>query len=320
MMKKTLTRCGGLLAIAVLVAGCQSKGEGEPERTPQPVSKEAPFKQTAHDGAPWWDKDVANIPDATPTPHYGPYKAAPYSVLGKKYYPMQSALEYQETGLASWYGTKFHGQDTANGEKYDLYAMTAAHKTLPLPSYVKVTNLDNQRTVIVRVNDRGPFYAERIIDLSFAAAKKLGFVEKGVAPVKVEGIDPEAWQAKQRRPATIPAENIAEVEVPEYEPPQEQHAAALTPAQVKPAVAATSAATGLYLQAGAFVNPDAAQLLRDKLNAMTQASVFVNSVVVGEQVLHRVRIGPIATRSDAVNLQQRIKEADLATPSLVYNK
>ncbi|MFP3519286.1 septal ring lytic transglycosylase RlpA family protein, partial [Pseudomonas sp. SIMBA_077] len=104
------------------------------------------------------------------------------------------------SGTASWYGTKFHGQNTANGEVYDLYGMSAAHKTLPLPSYVKVTNLDNNRSVILRVNDRGPFYSDRIIDLSYAAAKKLGYAETGTARVKVEGIDPQQWWAQRGRP------------------------------------------------------------------------------------------------------------------------
>ena len=102
---------------------------------------------------------------------------------------MQDGRNYRESGLASWYGTKFHGQLTANGEDYDLYGMTAAHKTLPLPTYVRVTNLENNRTIIVRVNDRGPFYSDRIIDLSYAGAKKLGFAERGTAMVRVEGIE-----------------------------------------------------------------------------------------------------------------------------------
>ncbi|WP_164650876.1 septal ring lytic transglycosylase RlpA family protein, partial [Pseudomonas viridiflava] len=123
--------------------------------------------------------DVSRIPDATPTLHTGPYKANPYTVLGKTYFPMSESKRYVASGTASWYGTKFHGQNTANGEVYDLYGMSAAHKTLPLPSYVKVTNLDNNRTVILRVNDRGPFYSDRIIDLSYAAAKKLGYAESG---------------------------------------------------------------------------------------------------------------------------------------------
>ena len=155
------------------------------------------------DGAPWWDVDVSKIPDATPTLHTGPYKANPYTVLGKSYFPLQESKTYVQSGTASWYGTKFHGQNTANGEVYDLYGMSAAHKTLPLPSYVRVTNLDNNRTVILRVNDRGPFYSDRIIDLSYAAAKKLGYAETGTARVKVEGIDPAQYWAQRGKPAPL---------------------------------------------------------------------------------------------------------------------
>lgn len=119
----------------------------------------------------------------------------PYTVLGKTYRLLPTSKGYIETGIASWYGTKFQGRPTANGEKYNLYAMTAAHKTLPIPAYVKVTNLDNQRSVVVRVNDRGPFHSDRIIDLSYAAAVKLGYAEKGTARVKVTAIDPTAGRA-----------------------------------------------------------------------------------------------------------------------------
>lgn len=119
----------------------------------------------------------------------------PYTVLGKTYSLLPTSKGYIESGIASWYGTKFQGRPTANGEKYNLYAMTAAHKTLPIPAYVKVTNLDNQRSVVVRVNDRGPFHSDRIIDLSYAAAVKLGYAEKGTARVKVTAIDPTAGRA-----------------------------------------------------------------------------------------------------------------------------
>ncbi|EXF42919.1 RlpA family lipoprotein [Pseudomonas sp. BAY1663] len=175
-------------------------------------------------------------------PHYGPVKANPYTVLGKTYYPISDGRRYSATGTASWYGTKFHGQPTANGEKYDLYGMSAAHKTLPLPSYVKVTNLDNGKSVTLRVNDRGPFYSDRIIDLSFAAAKKLGYAESGTARVKVEGIDPQAWWAEQGRPVpTVLAQpQLASVQpgsrlaqpIEQYTPPPQQHAAAAVPVEI----------------------------------------------------------------------------------------
>lgn len=193
-MSAIWTRLVVLGVTGLLLASCSSTpAPSSTQSKPAGSSGPGDYARPHKDGAPWWDVDVSQIQDAVPMPHYGPYKANPYTVLGKTYFPISDGRRYSATGTASWYGTKFHGQPTANGEKYDLYGMSAAHKTLPLPTYVKVTNLDNGRTVTLRVNDRGPFYSDRIIDLSFAAAKKLGFAESGTARVKVEGIDPEQW-------------------------------------------------------------------------------------------------------------------------------
>lgn len=307
-----------LLVVGLTLHGCGSKKSKPPAKTP--VSKSpAPYQQSKQDGAPWWDKDVSGIPDAVPTPHYGPVKAAPYVVLGKKYYPIQSAHNYRETGLASWYGTKFHGLHTANGETYDLYGMTAAHKTLPLPSYVKVTNLDNGRSVTLRVNDRGPFYSDRIIDLSFAAAKKLGYADKGVARVRVEGIDPVKWQAQHGRKSQAVAaaaptvEPVRQTAVETYVPPAQQHAGALSPAEIGRQVEPR----GMYLQIGAFANPDAAQLLSDRIGRVVSESVRISPVVRGDQVLHRVRVGPLKGNGQADSLSQQIRWAGLGNPALI---
>jgi len=328
-------RLTALSLLGLLLASCTSS------RAPAPVpevpsggiSGPTNYTQPHRDGAPWWDVDVSRIPDAVPMPHYGKYKASPYSVLGKTYYPMMDGPSYRATGTASWYGTKFHGQATANGEAYDLYGMTAAHKTLPLPSYVRVTNLDNGKTVILRVNDRGPFYSDRIIDLSFAAAKKLGYAESGVARVQVEGIDPQEWWAQQGKPvplvlaqpqmankAAAPAQTssaplMAPAET--YTPPPEQHAAAVMPSQIDSKKNASPAASGLFLQAGAFANPDAAELLKDKLSQMASAPVFISSVTHNQQVLHRVRLGPISTQDEALQLQNSIRLANLGQATLV---
>ncbi len=309
-----------LLAAGLVLQGCGSKPARQQKVAvvKQPVPA-APYKQSKNDGAPWWDKDVSSIPDATPMPHYGPVKASPYVVLGKKYYPIQSAHKYRQTGTASWYGTKFHGLQTANGETYDLYGMTAAHKTLPLPSYVKVTNLENGRSVTLRVNDRGPFYSDRIIDLSFAAAKKLGFAEKGVARVSVEGIDPDRWWAQRgQKPPVVGTwqaqpEPALQAGVEEYVPPVQQHAGALLPLEVNPAVDTS----GIYLQVGAFANPDAAQLLRDKLSDLTASVVRVSSVAREQQVLHRVRIGPLSGLQQAENIRLQVQQAGLGSPTLL---
>jgi rare lipoprotein A len=318
-------------ALALLLASCSSN------RTPQPVAPQSTGKISGpgqytrphRDGAPWWDVDVSKIPDAVPMPHYGSVKASPYTVFGKQYYPIPDARRYQAVGLASWYGTKFHGQATANGETYDLYGMTAAHKTLPLPSYVRVTNLENGKSAILRVNDRGPFYSDRIIDLSFAAAKKLGYAESGTSRVKVEGIDPHEWWAQQGRPVplvlaapqpatqvTTQAQSIAQP-VEQFSPPPQQHAAAVLPVQIDAKKNASVGVSGLYLQVAAFANPDAAELLKAKLSETVAAPVFISSVVRNQQILHRVRLGPVGSQGEAEQLQDSVRLANLGEPTLV---
>jgi rare lipoprotein A len=316
-------------ALAILLASCSTS------RSPQSGNavRSAPgldINRAHKDGAPWWDVDVSRIPDAVPTLHQGPYKANPYTVLGKTYFPLTDSKRYVATGTASWYGTKFHGQDTANGEKYDLYGMSAAHKTLPLPSYVRVTNLDNNRSVILRVNDRGPFYSDRIIDLSYAAAKKLGYAEIGTARVKVEGIDPQEWWASRGRPAPLmldepqvvaqpaaPAFTASTGTIEQYTPPPQQHAVAVMPSPIEAKKNVSGPASGLFLQVGAFANPDAAELLRSKLSGIVQAPVFVSSIVRSQQTLYRVRMGPVNTPGEAQQLAANVRSANLGQPSVV---
>ncbi|MCY1265858.1 Endolytic peptidoglycan transglycosylase RlpA [compost metagenome] len=323
--------CFGLTA--ALLASCTSSRAPQPTQPSAGISGPSDYNRPHRDGAPWWDVDVSRIPDAVPMPHNGPFKNNPYTVLGKTYYPLNDSRSYNVVGTASWYGTKFHGQATANGEQYDLYGMTAAHKTLPLPSYVRVTNLDNGKSVIVRVNDRGPFYSDRVIDLSFAAAKKLGYAETGTARVKVEGIDPQRWWAQQGRsmplvmappkmaaaqPAAAQAQAVAMAQPIEvYTPPPAQHAAPVVPVQVDAKKNASLPADGLYLQVGAFANPDAAELLKAKIGSLTGAPAFVSSVVRNQQTLYRVRLGPIGTQAEASRMQDSIRVANLGTPTLV---
>lgn len=269
-----------------LLTACSSSSV----KTPAPSQPSAPSSRPAVDGPPSYFMDVSQIPDAVPTPHTGAYKASPYTVLGQSYTPMQDGRNYREVGLASWYGTKFHGQNTANGEVYDLYGMTAAHKTLPLPTYVYVTNQANGRRIIVRVNDRGPFYSDRIIDLSYAAAKKLGFAEQGTARVLVEGIDPVAWQ-QQNNPGYLVRNN----------PPQET----------------LPSGQELYLQVGAFSSNQAAEQLRQRLQGVVNATVFVSPVEQNAQTLHRVRLGPVASHAEAQQLIDAVRLANLGNPTLV---
>jgi len=167
----------GLASLALIITcftACTTKGPLEPA-----------------DDAPPNPRDVSGIPNAVPKneplSRYG--NPASYVVYGKRYHTLSSSKGYKEQGMASWYGTKFHGKRTSSGEPYDLYGMTAAHKTLPLPTYVEVTNLRNDRSVIVKVNDRGPFHDDRLIDLSYTAAVKLGIVGHGTGHVEVTAID-----------------------------------------------------------------------------------------------------------------------------------
>lgn len=329
-MRVTPTRLVTYTALALLVASCSTSRAPSPTTQGGNLSGPADYNRPHKDGAPWWDVDVSRIPDAVPMPHYGAYKANPYTVLGQTYYPLPDGRNYKAVGTASWYGTKFHGQATANGEKYDLYGMSAAHKTLPLPSYVRVTNLENGKSVILRVNDRGPFYSDRIIDLSFAAAKKLGYAEVGTARVKVEGIDPQQWWAQQGKPVPLvmaqpqmaqvqpqPIAQVASAPVEQYTPPPQQHAAAVLPVQIDAKKNASVGASGLYLQAGAFANPDAAELLKAKLSETVAAPVFISSVVRNQQILHRVRMGPIGTQGEAQQIQDSVRLANLGQPTLV---
>lgn len=277
--------CLGMALLAACSSSSVNRGDSASVGKPRP----------AQDGAPSYFQDVSKIPDAVPRPHNGPYKAAPYTVLGRSYKPMQDGRAYRESGLASWYGTKFHGQLTANGENYDLYGMTAAHKTLPLPSYVSVTNLDNQRSIIVRVNDRGPFHSDRIIDLSYAGAVKLGFAEQGTARVKVEGIDPVAWQQQNNPGAPVRTQSQP----------------------VSPAAQTAALHGGLYLQLGAFASDQAAEQLRRQVQGLVQAPVFVSPVKVDARTLHRVRLGPMDNHDEAQQLMEKLRLANLGSPALV---
>ncbi|SEP63113.1 rare lipoprotein A [Ectothiorhodospira magna] len=182
---------GGRLSVVLLVltvTACSGpRGSGVP-----PASPTSPASPAEQDGAPHPSRipDLSRIPEpiprAEPPSRYGNPES--YVVFGRRYTTLNSAAGYRERGIASWYGTKFHGRRTSSGEPYDMFAMTAAHTSLPLPTYVRVTNLDNGRSVVVRVNDRGPFVDNRIIDLSYAAAHRIGMLERGTAPVEVKAL------------------------------------------------------------------------------------------------------------------------------------
>ncbi len=261
------------MAIALLLSACGSVG---------------PTK----DGTPPRKLDPDRIGDAVPKRETitRAGNKSPYTVLGKTYTLLPTAKGYRQRGVASWYGTKFHGRTTANGEAYDVYAMTAAHTTLPIPTYVRVTNLENGRQAVVRVNDRGPFAHGRIIDLSYAAATKLGFAHKGTASVEVEAIDVDNWPpSRTAAPAPIPA-------------PARGAVSAAPPVR---SAAPVAAAGSLYVQAGAFSSAQSAESLRRKLQQATARPVEV-SPSPSQPTLFRVRVGPLATRAEAEQVRAEL--------------
>ncbi len=253
----------------------------------------------AQDSAPTKDVDHSRIADAVPKVEprskYGNPKS--YVVQGKRYTVRQSARGFVQTGDASWYGTKFHGHRTSSGEPYDMYAMTAAHKTIPIPSYVEVHNLDNQRKIIVRVNDRGPFVSGRIIDLSYVAAKKLGITTKGTGRVKIRVIDPAA-STKTSQASTTPV-------------------TLSRPATPQPVTVATNNPGQLYLQVGAFTNRDNASQLLNRLVSATQQNISINRKATNNYNVYRVRIGPLQSEADALKLRSQLSPLGIDSPHIV---
>jgi len=261
------------------------------------------------DTGPRQPVSVSHIPDAKPRPEPRTLAGnkSPYKVLGKTYYVMHSPDDYREQGIASWYGKKFHGHQTSNGEIYNMYGMTAAHKTLPIPSYVRVTNRSNGRAVIVRVNDRGPFHDNRVIDLTYTAAKKLGFVDRGTAPVLVEYIDPVRYSPEPKASiAQAPREVRAPGSATNAEPP------APTPQNS----AGYAIPENTFLQVGAFTQRQSALALQIKLSALTQYPVAIFEP--SPDKLYRVRIGPLKDNFDLLSLRQKLVAANLPEPHVVY--
>jgi rare lipoprotein A len=235
------------------------------------------------------------VPDAVPKIEpFAPTTSKPYVMFGKTYTPDISGGPYKVQGRASWYGKKFHGKSTANGERYDMYAMTAAHPTLPLPSYARITRISSGKSVVVRVNDRGPFLNDRVIDLSYVAAYKLGMLGPGSAEVVVERITPDQIRNWQSAPATL---NVA----------------AITSAPASTAAKPDS----IYLQLGAFSDASKARALAARIQSQIQAEL-VASVRVDQMTnsLHRVRIGPFASREAAVQAMNSVQTSTGVTPSL----
>ena len=259
------------------------------------------------------DPSEVASPDASQS--VGRYKIGkPYQVRGRWYYPKLD-YDYVETGIASWYGPGFHGKHTANGEIYDQTDLTAAHRTLPMPSMVRVTNLDNGRSLVVRVNDRGPFANDRIIDLSKNSASLLGFLRQGTARVRVEILEDESRRlaaiAQNRELASsttaVPVESVTAVPLSEGDAAVEAAPASSTqiasrPASVEPepdgvVTQGRAVSTSIYVQAGSFVDYQNASRLKNRLAQLGPALVVPGWV--GAQRYYRVRMGPLANVEEA---------------------
>lgn len=269
--------------------------------------------------------------DGSPAPAGGYKVGRPYKVNGVWYYPAEN-FHYSETGIASWYGPDFHGRRTANGERYNMNALTAAHRTLPLPSIVRVTNLRNGRAIKVRVNDRGPFARGRIIDLSRRSAQLLGFIDQGTAPVRVEIVADESRQlaAGLGNPlpvssAPAPVAKLTPVsltrqsapDVNEIQPVARRTTPAPASFPISTAAAATPTEPLLFVQAGAFIDRERADRLRQRLSGIGGAMVV--GATVGEKRFYRVRIGPLATVADGDRMLDRVIAAGFPQARLVVD-
>jgi peptidoglycan lytic transglycosylase len=248
-------------------------------------------------------RDVMSIPNAVPRVEpRSAYGNPPfYDVFGKRYFVRQHCRGYDKRGVASWYGPGFYEEETSTHEPYDMYAMTAAHRTLPLPCFVRVTNLQNGRSVIVRVNDRGPFVKNRIIDLSYTAAAKLGMLRTGTAMVDVQSLDPRAPAAPVTSTpslvASAPPGSAPSGSAPPGTTPPGPAPPGPAPPGPAPPGPAPSPAT-LYIQTGAFADPANAERLLSKLRDNGYPDAFVRDAMVGGRRLYRVRIGPVRSVDD----------------------
>ncbi len=313
-----------VLVSGILLVGCAIQVEDKNARvSKRPSLPEIDMEPV--DGAPPRPIDPATIVDAVP--RWEPVTAAgnttPYTVDGKTYYVMRDRTNFQQRGMASWYGTKFHGRKTANGEVYDMYKMTAAHRNLPIPSYVRVTNLENAKSAVVRVNDRGPFRSHRIIDLSYAAAVKLGFADEGIALVKLDVIDmPPAAEASGAAvtPAMVPRPTVApsggSVAVPPTPPTNTAPAAKAPPVAPDQTVPPVVTVGTYYVQVAALSSRDAAEKLQTQLHELTGREVII--LITSERpAVHRVRLGPVSDSAEARRLMTRIEHETGMLPMLI---
>jgi rare lipoprotein A len=343
-----------LVAATSILAGCGSAPQPIPpvadaagNRQPaarSPGAQSLPVLPPAGSGRGGYYKDdgpgdappdgLYDIPDAEPKVEpYTQRGNRPYVVFGKSYTPFTDGRPFRQRGIGSWYGKKFHGQKTSSGEVYDMYKMTAAHPTLPLPSYVRVTNVSNGKQVIVRVNDRGPFHSSRIIDLSYTAALKLGYIAKGSAELEVERLLPDeiarinsSRQTGQDNSGELPPASSAQPASPAVDAMPVQmpsivisNIGGTEQAAVQPIasiVPVGAAAGGFYLQLGAYGNPANAENVRSRL-AESWSAALPPIEIVQNGALYRVYSGPFASRSDADSAARQVQAASATLPVIV---
>jgi rare lipoprotein A len=280
-------RISGLLITLTLLAACASAPSDRRGAETPPAEVDHSARYTIdQDRAPTVPLNTANVREVVPVRETRTMAGnfSPYTVNGRTYRVMATEEGYSETGYASWYGEKFHGHLTSNGEIYDMYQVSAAHTRLPIPSYVKVTNLENNRELVVRVNDRGPFHDDRIIDLSYAAAYLLGFSDQGTARVHVEALIPSL--ENQGYPSRQPT---------------------------------LAGGGGQFLQVGAFSDRSTAERALQTVKSMTTRPVFIRSVETdnARHTLHRVRVGPIADPQEVTRIKALITATELGQPLVV---
>jgi rare lipoprotein A len=327
-----------LVLLVAVLAGCASGPPRGASTAGAPTARPAPDRDGAEASPP---PDLARVPDAEPKVEPirsgGPNK--PYAVLGRDYTPITKDTPFTERGIASWYGRKFHGRRTASGEVYNMYAMTAAHPTLPIPSYARVRNPANGREVVLRINDRGPFHAGRIVDLSYTAALKLDLL-RGIGPVELQRITFDdirsgAWRrdgepvrlAETNAPAApspmavaVPAEGETGVAAAMAAAAAPTPAADTSPVADAPAARAfTKPARGFWVQLGAFAQLDGAEVFHKRVS--TEADWLAPLLAVfSDASVFRLQAGPYPSRDEARGVAERVRGALQLVPVIVERK